>query len=588
MAIKPTTMKKTFTLSSVMLCGLYFIFFLQSCKQPDNKLTPPESGILVRDEYWCVPEIQDKAWYTSGKKAPLFSGLEGINFPITTKSAEARQYFNQGLMLSYGFNHAEAARSFYEACKIDSTCAMAWWGFAYVLGPNYNAGMETDNFQRAYDAAQKAKKLSSSCTRKEKDLIEALTYRYSKDDKASRPVLDSIYASKMRSVFKKHSDDADVAALFAESLMDLHPWNLFKKDGTPQPWTPEIIGVLELALQKNPSHAGAHHFYVHAVEMSQHAGKAQKSADLLRNLVPGSGHLLHMPSHTDIRTGNYHQGVLANINAVMVDSLYTEACHAQGAYPLAYYPHNYHFLAACATLCGESKNALLGANQTMLHANKKLMQDPAWATLQHYATIPLYVQVKLGLWKDIQNTPEPEMALKYPRVIWHYARGMAALSQDKTSKAKKELKAMQEILQDTTMKQLTIWYINNLYDISMIALNTLEGEIYAKERNYSMAIKALKEAIAFEDALNYNEPPDWFFSTRHNLGAVLIEAADFREAVKVYEEDLKTYPENGWALIGLMNAYEKLGEEIKHNETRDRFNRAWNHADIRISTSRIL
>jgi tetratricopeptide (TPR) repeat protein len=588
MAIKPTTMKKTFTLSSVMLCGLYFIFFLQSCKQPDNKLTPPESGILVRDEYWCVPEIQDKAWYTSGKKAPLFSGLEGINFPITTKSAEARQYFNQGLMLSYGFNHAEAARSFYEACKIDSTCAMAWWGFAYVLGPNYNAGMETDNFQRAYDAAQKAKKLSSSCTRKEKDLIEALTYRYSKDDKASRPVLDSIYASKMRSVFKKHSDDADVAALFAESLMDLHPWNLFKKDGTPQPWTPEIIGVLEHAVQKNPSHAGAHHFYVHAVEMSQHAGKAQKSADLLRNLVPGSGHLLHMPSHTDIRTGNYHQGVLANINAVMVDSLYTEACHAQGAYPLAYYPHNYHFLAACATLCGESKNALLGANQTMLHANKKLMQDPAWATLQHYATIPLYVQVKLGLWKDIQNTPEPEMALKYPRVIWHYARGMAALSQDKTSKAKKELKAMQEILQDTTMKQLTIWYINNLYDISMIALNTLEGEIYAKERNYSMAIKALKEAIAFEDALNYNEPPDWFFSTRHNLGAVLIEAADFREAVKVYEEDLKTYPENGWALIGLMNAYEKLGEEIKHNETRDRFNRAWNHADIRISTSRIL
>ena len=236
----------------------------------------------------CGPEVLDKAWYISGKKAPLFSGLEGINFSITTKSAEAQQYFNQGMMLAYGFNHAEAARSFYEAGKQDSSCAMCWWGFAYVLGPNYNAGMEPDNLQRAYDAVQKAKKLSSSGTQKEKDLIEALTFRYSNDYKIPRSLLDSVYASKMREVSGKYPDDANVAVLFAESLMNLHPWNLFTKDGTIQPWTSEIIAVLKHALLIDPLNAGANHFYIHATEMSLQPEEGLNSADLLRDLVPGS------------------------------------------------------------------------------------------------------------------------------------------------------------------------------------------------------------------------------------------------------------------------------------------------------------
>jgi len=581
-------MKKIFTLRALVLCGLCFIFNPQACKQSENKLKSSESVAKTQEAYWCVPETQDKTWYTSGKRAPLISGLEGIHFTITHHSDVAEQYFNQGMMLAYGFNHAEAARSFYEAAKQDSTCAMCWWGFAYVLGPNYNAGMEPDNFKRAYDAVQKAERFSSSCTQKERDLIEALTYRYSADDAIGRPVLDSAYASKMRRVYEKYPDDVDVAALFAESLMDLHPWNLFKKDGTTQPWTPEIIAVLENALQRDPRHAGINHFYIHAEEMSKNPGKAKRSADLLRNLVPGSGHLIHMPSHIDIRTGNYHEGALTNLKAVLVDSLYTEACHAQGAYPLAYYPHNYHFLAACATLCGESKNAMLGANETMLHAHKKLLLDPAWATLQHYYSIPLFVQVKLGLWNDIQNAPEPEKELKYPRVIWHYAQGMAALSQNRTARAKKQLLAMKTIMQDSTIKKLTIWGINSLYDICIIASNTLEGEIYAHQKNYSMAVTQLKTAVAAEDALNYNEPPDWFFSVRHNLGAVYLEAGNYAASVKVYEEDLSEFPENGWALIGLMNAYDKLGEEKQYNKAKSRFNVAWKHADIKITSSRIL
>jgi hypothetical protein len=392
----------------------------------------------------------------------------------------------------------------------------------------------------------------------------------------------------MLRVFEKYPEDADVAALFAESLMNLHPWNLFKKDGTIQPWTPEIIAVLKHALDRDPLNAGANHFYIHATEMSHYPGEAAASADLLRDLVPGAGHLVHMPSHTYIRTGQYHEGALTNIKAVMVDSLYTATCHAQGAYPLAYYPHNYHFLTACATLGGESRNAAMGANETMLHAHKKLLLDPAWATLQHYYSIPFFTQVKLGLWQEIKSTAEPEDQLKYPRVIWHYSQGMAALARDRTVKAQKHLNLMRSIMKDTSLRQLTIWNINNLYDICLIASHTLEGEIQASKKNYSGSVEHLREAIAIEDALNYNEPPDWFFSVRHNLGAVLIEAGKYREAIMIYEEDLKTLPENGWALTGLMNAYEKLDEKEKYLEVKTRFGNAWKYADIKITSSRIL
>ena len=565
------------------------IFVLQSCDHSSgSKTKSAELKLSERKEYLCGPEVLDKNWYSTEKKAPLFSGLEGIHFPVSTNSTEAQKYFDQGLMLAYGFNHAEAARSFYEAGRQDSSCAMCLWGFAYVLGPNYNAGMEPDNLQRAYDAVQKAKRLSASGTQKEKDLIEALTSRYAKDDKVARTILDSTYASNMRNVFEKYPDDVDIAVLFAESLMNQHPWQLFRKDGTIQPWTPEIIKVLKHALDLDPRHAGANHFYIHAVEMSQQPGEALTSADLLRDLVPGAGHLIHMPSHTYIRIGRYHEGVLTNLKAVAVDSLYTVACHAQGAYPLAYYPHNYHFLAACATLDGESRYANMGADQTRFHAHEKLLLDPAWATLQHYYTIPFYIQVKLGLWKDIQRSAEPEELLKYPRVIWHYSNGMADLSQNKIGKAQKHLREMKFIMQDTTIKKLTIWNINNLYDLCEIASRTLEGEIHAREKDYSRAIAELREATAMEDALNYNEPPDWFFSVRHNLGAVLIQAGKYQDAIRVYEEDLQKLPENGWALIGLMNAYEKLGEKNKYIEMKNRFEDAWKYADIKIASSRIL
>lgn len=565
---------------------LWFGIVLCSCKQK-RESTKENNQPNTTSIPTCAPEVTDKLWYSSGKKAPLLSGLAGLHYAVSTKNTEAQQYFDQGLMLSFGFNHAEAARSFYEAARQDSTCAMCWWGFAYVLGPNYNGGMEPDNFTRAYNATQKAKSLAAPCTPKEKDLIEALTHRYTNDTTLARSVLDLSFAVAMRKVYKKYPDDVTIASLFAESLMDLHPWNLFKKDGEIQPWTPEILTVLEKGLKNNPKHAGINHFYIHAVEMSLHAEKSVPSADLLLDLVPGSGHLLHMPSHTYIRIGRYHDGVISNQKAVLTDSLYTVACHAQGVYPLAYYPHNYHFLAACATLGGESKNALIGANATAAHAHKKLFQEPGWGTLQHYYTIPWYVEVKLGLWDEIRRSPAPEKELKYPSVIWHYAQGMAMLSQSKSYEAKKHLAEIKTIMADTTLKALTIWGINSVFDLCQIASKTLEGEINAKEKKYATAISLLQEAIKMEDALNYNEPPDWFFSVRHHLGAVLIDDGKFQEAQKVYEKDLKNYPKNGWALKGLMNVYEKLGNTQKYNDTKKQFDEAWKHADIRILSSRI-
>jgi hypothetical protein len=566
-------------LLSLLLCSCN----QKSADKKQEKANTSNSTFAV-----CLPEVSDKSWYASGKKAPLFYGLNGIHFPISTKNIEVQKYFDQGLMLSFAFNHAEAGRSFYEAARQDSNCAMGWWGFAHVLGPNYNAGMEKDNLQRAYDAVQKAKNKAAFCTQKEKDLIEALSFRYSNDSTIARSELDSSYAIAMRKVYQKYAKDVTIASLFAESLMDLHPWNLWRKDGTMQPWTGEIVAILEKCIRAEPRHPGANHFYIHAMEMSQHAESALASADLLRNLVPGSGHLIHMPSHTYIRIGRYHDGVVANQKAVLIDSLYVEACHAQGVYPLGYYPHNYHFIAACGTLSGESKIALKGAIATANHAHKKLLRDPAWATLQHYYSIPWYVEAKLGLWNNIFHSPAPEKDLKYPSVVWHYAQGMAMLSKNKKVEAKKHLLEMKNIMTDATIKDLTIWDINNVFDLCVIASKTLEGEIYAKEKNYSSAISILKEAVIAEDALNYNEPPDWFFSIRHHLGAVLIDAGKLDEAVKVYEKDLEVYRENGWALKGLMNVYEKLGNKKKYEEIRIRFEKSWQYSDIKISSSRIL
>ena len=559
-----------------------------SCNQTDKK-SDNKDTIAKKTAYHCAPKTSDKDWYSTGIKAPILNGLDGINFKISTNNKEAQKYFNQGMMLSYGFNHAEAARSFFEATRLDTACAMAYWGYAYVLGPNYNAGMEDDNYERAFSAAQKALSLSANCAEKEQQLIKALTYRYAAKPPEDRKPLDIAFSNAMKKVYQKYPDDADISALYAESMMDMHPWDLYdKKTKEPKPWTGEIVAVLEHLIKLHPKHPGAPHFYIHAVEASKHPERGLESAKLLMTLVPGAGHLVHMPSHIYIWTGDYHLGSLANIEAVKTDSAYITACHAQGAYPLAYYPHNYHYLSATATLEGNSKLAWIAAKKVQENTAQDIMKQPGWGTLQHYYTIPYYVAVKFGMWDSILSIQQPEDSLIYPRAVLHYAIGMAYLGKNDVGKAESELLQLKNLSKNPVLKEITIWDINSTDHIIAIAINVLSAEIYHKQKQYAKAIPLFYKAIAIEDNLNYDEPPDWFFSVRHHLGQVLLEEEKYAEAEKIYLQDLKTYPENGWALAGLYQALQKQGKEKESENVKKRFDKAWQYADIKISSSSSL
>ncbi|MCS3802113.1 hypothetical protein [Niastella sp. OAS944] len=562
------------------------IILLAACKNnpPANKQPSQTASTTV---YSCYnAKTTDKAWYSEGKKAPVLKGLQGIDFRITTNRKEAQEYFNQGMMLAYGFNHAEAARSFYEATRLDSTCAMAYWGFAYVLGPNYNAGMEEDNFERAYDAATKAVALSANSSAKEKALIRALATRYAKPAPADRSPLDIAYADAMKKVYDAYSSDADIGALYAESIMDVHPWDLYdKKTKAPKAWTPGILAVLEHLMTVNPRHPGAHHFYIHAVEASAHPEKGLASSKLLETLVPGSGHLVHMPSHIYINTGDYHQGSQVNLAAIAADSNYITTCHAQGAYPLSYYPHNYHFLVATATLEGNATLAWMAAGKMQKDSDSGIMRMPGWGTLQHYYTMPYYIGVKFAMWDTILQLPSPAANLIYPRAVWHFARGMAFLGKNDLSSANKEMSSLSTLAKDTSLKHLTIWNINTSADLVQIASKVLAAEIASKQKQWQQSITLLEEAIAIEDNLNYNEPPDWLFSVRHHLGAVLLKAGKYSEAEKVYNRDLQTWRNNGWALIGLYNAQTLQKKNNEAAATKSRFNKAWKYANVTIGSS---
>ncbi len=533
-----------------------------------------------------VPATTDRDWYSSGKKAPLIAGLSGIHFNISTSNKEAQTYFNQGMMLAYGFNHAEAARSFFEAARIDPACAMAHWGYAYVLGPNYNAGMDDDNAGLAYEAIQKAQSLAEACTPKEAALIKAMTLRYPVSSGIDRRSADVKYADAMKQVYAQYPNDPDIGALYAESLMNLHPWDLYEKQSkAPRAWTPGLIALLETLISKHPRHAGIHHLYVHAMEASATPEKALPSARLLDTLVPGAGHLLHMPSHIYINTGDYHLGSLANIRAIEADSSYTTACHAQGVYPLSYYPHNYHFLAATATLEGRSAWAWMAARKLQQHTSPAVMRMPGWGTLQHYYTIPYQIAVKFSLTDSLLALPPPPEDLVYPRAIWHYARGMVWANSRQLAAAQQELDSLLRLFSDTTLQHLTIWEINTMDAIVQIAAKVLSAKIALHQHLPEVSIALLREAVILEDALNYNEPPDWFFSVRHHLGAALLEAGHFAEAEKIYREDLRTWRKNGWALMGLYHALLAQNNTAESRKVKADFDEAWQHADVKIVSS---
>lgn len=568
-------------MKSLVLGYLLPVCLVVACRPAPKDDSAQPSEVFKPSIIICGVQPTDKTWYSTNQKPPFFNGLGGLHYPITTTNKTVQRYFDQGLMLAYGFNHAEAARSFFQAIRLDSTCAMAHWGFSYVLGPNYNAGMEPDNYQRAYQAIQKAVRFSGNCTVKEKALIGALAKRYTALPVKDRIPYDVAYSKAMKALYKRFPDDMDVATLYAESLMDLHPWDLWEQTGGgSKPWTPEIIAVLEDVLQRSPKHIGANHFYIHAVEASQTPQRGLKSADLIGQLSPGSGHLAHMPSHIYIRTGQYHEGSLSNLRAVEADSTYSTGSHAQGAYLLMYYPHNYHMLVATATLEGNSKLALSAAWKVAEHTKRSLLNESGWSTLQHYYAIPYYVAVKFRKWDDILRWSQVDtLALNYPSAIRHYARGMAYVGNRQLAPAKAELKRVEAYAADSIMAKETFWGINSGASLVQIASRVLKAGILAQEGQLTAAIALLKQAVALEDQLNYNEPPDWFFSVRHQLGALLLRAKQWPEAERIYTEDLTTFPENGWALSGLAKAQHAQNKLVLAEKTRKRALQAWSWAD---------
>ena len=571
----------------ILFCMVLGLLTIIACKTSDKSTTQakdqtPPQGIL------CGPTKADLNTPpgNDGNLSPLFEGLDVYNYSISTKSEKAQKYFNQGFILNYGFNHAEASRSFRQAIYSDPECAMCYWGLAYVLGPNYNAPMDPEVLGSANEALNSARMYLYKASPKEKSLIEALSKRYPKNKDDDPAPYYEAYAEAMRNVAKKYPEDVDITVMTAESLMNLHPWDMFTKEGEMQPWTPEIIDLLEAALSKTPDHPQAMHLYIHAVESSLNPERATQYANTLRLRVPGSGHLLHMPSHLYINTGNYHEGTLANERAVIVDSTYVESCHEAGIYPLSYYPHNWHFLAACAALEGKGERALEASRYMANYVvDKNLMYESSWATLQHFYMIPSYIMVKFADWDEIKKEPKPDAELIYPTAVWHYAQGMAAAATNDIPDAELHLENIREIQKDTILKELTVFGINNFADLTYIAEQVLAGEIAKQKGDLQKAIDHLKKAVAKEDELAYNEPPDWFFSVRHLLGDVYLKAGQYAEAERVYKEDLKEFKENGWALKGLQLSLEKQNKTNEAEAVKKRYEKAWQWADTALKSS---
>lgn len=522
------------------------------------------------------------------KQAPLFDNLGTLDFPITTNSELAQKYFNQGVILAYGFNHEEAFRSFEEAARLDTNCAMAYWGMAYVIGPNINLPMNAGVVATAYEAVERAMSLLDDETQREKDYVIALSKRYTNEELEDRTHLDKAYSDAMRELVSKYPNDLDAATMFAESIMDLHPWDYWLKDGTPQPWTLEILTSLEGVIERNTDHHGSNHLYIHAIEASKNPERGNASADKLRFLAPGAGHLVHMPAHIYIRTGQYHEGSLANQRAVKSDEEYINQCNQQGFYPLAYYPHNYHFLWATATLEGDSKTAIDAALKTSQLPPDSLINLCGYKTLQHFVVIPLYAYVTFGKWDEILNYEKPKKLQLYPLGVWHYARGMAFIANGDLGKAEKELAELEQLRFNKKVEDLSIWGINSAGTLIKIAYEVLSGELAAKKKDYATAISHLKSAVELENTLRYDEPPTWFYPCRLNLGAVLIESERYEEAQKVFEENLSNLPENGWALYGLHQALLKLNENNEAAEVQKRFKEAWKYSDFKLTSSRVL
>lgn len=516
--------------------------------------------------------------------APRLSGLGNHLFPVTAANPESEYFFQQGFRLTLGFNHSEALRSFKEAIRLDPNNAMAYWGWAMALGPNLNLWMQPEVVPAAYKAIQKANSLKDKVTPYERAFIEAAVVRFTDDPELDRKPLDRLYADAMEKVSAQYPNDADALTFYAAALMNTNPWDYWYRDGTPKPGTATILATLKKAISLNPEHAGAHHYLIHAVEAFR-PELGEDSADALGSLMPGAGHLVHMPSHIYMRLGRYEDSYKANALAVKADEGYITQCRAQGIYPLVYYPHNVHFLAWSAMFQGNSERAVKAAREVAIKV-KPTPEENILGLYESFASQPLYVLVRFGKWQEILQEKSPNESSIFMNGVLHYARGLAFTHTGKLSNAADELEHLQKIRQQVEKDEAYQIGFAAAGTLLSIAEEVLTGEVLAKKGDTRGGIARVERAVRLEDTLLYNEPPDWYFPVRHVLGAMLMDAKQPAEAEAIYWEDLRRNPNNGFSLFGLEQALRVQGKDSIANEIKQRFDKAWFKADVVLTSSR--
>jgi tetratricopeptide (TPR) repeat protein len=544
----------------------------------------PESSSEQSDSENAVKSDQLALAQRAG--APLFDGMSDYQMPITTDSADAQRYFDQGMVLSFAFNHAESIRSFRAAQTLDPSCAMCFWGEALATGPNINVTskgkviMSAADRKAAFAALSQAEALKAAVSPRERAYIDALAQRYNGNPDTPREPLDLAWAAAMGELAGQYPEDMTAAAIYAEALMNTMPWNYWSDDGIAKPETSAVIDSLDRVLVKEPDHPLALHLYIHALEASNDPGRAEAAADRLANLVPGAGHLVHMPSHIYYRIGRYNDAAEANIKAADVDEAYIASCNAQGFYPALYYPHNIHFLWAASTMQGQSALSIESARRVV--ANVRVEQVKAFPTVEFFRTVPLLSLVRFGKWDEILAEPHPHEGFMFAKSIWHYARGVAFSAQGQTSDAQAELGALIPLKDDVSVRFLD----SRDYPGSMlvgIAIELLQGEIAYRQGDYDIAIEHFEQAVVTQDLLPYTEPPFWYYPTRQSLGAALLANGQLTEAEAVFRRDLELYPHNGWSMFGLAQSLEAQGKSDEADEVRHHFDAAWQFADIELS-----
>lgn len=489
---------------------------------------------------------------------PLYDNLGTLHYPIGTRVPLAQRYFDQGMRLAYGFNHAEAIASFRRAAELDSTCAMCQWGIAWAAGPNINAGMDSAGAELAVTAIRRARKLARHATEQHRAFIRAMEARYAGDALGNRKQLDSAYADAMRDLATRYPEDPQARVLFAEALMVLSPWNYWTADKQPRPGTSMILASLSDIIEHVPEHPGACHFYIHAVEAA-FPERAVECAERLARLMPGAGHLVHMPGHIYIRVGRYMDAIRANEHAVHADEGWiADRRPGVSPYTAGYYPHNYDFLAFAASMIGRSKQAIAAADRVASLVTPEMVKAPGSAFAQQYLTRALQMRVRFGRWDEILNHVGPADDLVYARAIWHYARGRALVAKQRIEEAESELAQLAKAVEDARLKDVPVEF-NLATSVLAIARDVLAGRIALAKGDGERAVTLLRTAAATEDALVYGEPPEWSVPVRHELGDVLLALGRASEAADVYRQDLERFPRNVWSLRGLAKSLERQG-----------------------------